>query len=153
MGVCTDGQRFCHFPASRFVDGGYVDNTALAVLVGHLQQKHGMDTTLEIITQVANACDSHDDCKDKAGFNLGTPSRTSYPEPNPNWKAEFNSDSLQNFFDTPMGRADIQDNGSFKVPCSRGVTLTLTLTLTLQGPVPSEEDLCRQAAGAPKSPW
>jgi len=83
--ICSDGKEMCTFPATRLQDGGYVDNLALPILVAHLQQKHGRDTELEIVAQVANSCDNTIECKELA------------------YSHKDFSDSFDNYFDTMAG--------------------------------------------------
>lgn len=48
LAVCTEPGS-CHLPESRLLDGGWNDNTAVALTVGKLQQKHGLSTTPRIL--------------------------------------------------------------------------------------------------------
>merc|ERR1712187_481598 len=47
LAVCTNEGR-CTDPKYRFWDGGYIDNTGVCMLVGTLQEKHGLGVTLRI---------------------------------------------------------------------------------------------------------
>jgi len=65
LGTCTDGAQDhtasgCRYPAARFIDGTYTDNNALAILVGHLQQKHP-GKRLRIAVHVSTECSASAD--------------------------------------------------------------------------------------------
>jgi len=47
LAVCTSPGT-CKFPDFRLWDGGWIDNTAIALLVAKLQQEHGLDVPLRI---------------------------------------------------------------------------------------------------------
>jgi hypothetical protein len=56
--VCTDAGP-CNAPKYRFWDGGYVDNTGVGMLVGKLQQKHGLDVMLRIFLVDSTGLDTY----------------------------------------------------------------------------------------------
>ena len=71
LGVCTDGAqdldpKGCQFPSARFIDGCYTDNNAFAILVGQMQQKHGVETRLRFVVHVSEHCISEDACNEMA---------------------------------------------------------------------------------------
>jgi len=70
LATCTDGaldhtRSGCRYPSSRFIDGTFTDNNALAILVGHLQRKHP-GSRLRIACHVSTECASQGACADAA---------------------------------------------------------------------------------------
>jgi len=62
MAVCSgETMSNCEFPSIRLLDGGYTDDSGIAMLVSHLQDKFGVGTPLGIIALDSDACTNTSD--------------------------------------------------------------------------------------------
>jgi len=66
MAVCSNNVTDCEYPSVRLLDGGYTDDSGIALLVSRLQAKYGVNTPLRIAAldsdQCYNATDLHASC-------------------------------------------------------------------------------------------
>jgi len=65
MAVCSNNVSECAYPDVRLLDGGYTDDSGIALLISRLQAKYGAKTPLRIAALDSNQCDygSGDDLK------------------------------------------------------------------------------------------
>lgn len=76
LGVCTgpDKSSTCDFPSLRLLDGGYTDNSGVALLVGKMQKERGVGVPLRIAVLNSDGClagVTSLTCEDAAAGNWG----------------------------------------------------------------------------------
>jgi len=105
LGVCTDGSQDytpegCQFPSTRFIDGTYTDNNAVALLVSQLQQKHGAGQKMRIMVHISSPCTA------SAGSTIQESCMA------------FSAKTIKDYFDTTAGKTEWSADwaGPFPLP-------------------------------------